>query len=206
MPERHIAEEYEGAARAIFNTGCIKFGQFTLASGLTSPFYVDLRRLRSFPEAKWRVVLTYEKLLDSLYYDLLADVPTSATPLVASLSDSLEVPQITPRMDVKDHGSGAKIDGVYNKGQTAVVVDDLITTARSKLAAIHVLTDEGLLVRDVVVLIDREQGGREQLEQASYNLHAAFTMTNLMRFYAQVGLVTLGQLETVINYLTENNV
>src|SRR3989344_3812327 len=139
MPERPIEAQNAVAAKALIDAGCIKFGDFTLASGLPSPFYVDLRRLRSYPTEKKHVVIAYEELLKDLRFELLADVPTAATPLVASLSDRLMVPQITPRMDIKDHGSGAKIDGNYSTGEIAVVIDDLITTSRSKIAAIDVL-------------------------------------------------------------------
>lgn len=201
MAERFIEPKYEEAARALSQAGCIKFGEFILASGLPSPVYINMRRLRSFPEEKLHVILAYEDLLSNLRFDLLADVPTAATPLVASLSDRLLIPQITPRMDIKTYGSGDRIDGAYADGQMAVVIDDLITTSKSKMETIQVLTEEGLIVRDVVVLVDREQGGREQLQQAGYYLHSAFTMTNLMRFYNEVGIVNPQQFEIVMNYL-----
>lgn len=203
MTEARIEGQNAEAARALVEAGCIKFGEFTLASGLKSPFYVDLRRLRSFPPEKLSVVNAYEQLLAPLHYDILADVPTAATPLVSSLSDRLLIPQITPRADVKGHGSGAKIDGFYEGGEVAVVVDDLITTSRSKLGAIEILEEEGIKVMDVVVLIDRQQGGREELERLGYNLHAAFTMPNLMGFYSEAGLVTPEQFQTVMDYLAK---
>lgn len=189
------------AATALIDAGCITFGEFTLASGLPSPIYINLRRLRSFPGEKMMVVGAYEELLHPLEYNLLADVPTAATPLVSSLSDRLGVPQITPRMDVKTYGLGDRIDGQCKAGQIAAVVDDLITTAKSKLEAIEVLKGEGLIVRDVVVLVDREQGGKEQLASLGFQLHTAFTMPSLMEYYNRVGLVTPEQFETVMNYL-----
>ncbi len=201
MAEQLIEAQNAIAAKSLFDAGCIKFGEFILTSGTPSPFYVNLRRLRSFPQEKFEVVETYKQLLYPLNYDLLADVPTAATPLVSSLSDRLMIPQITPRMDLKDHGSGVKIDGDYEGGEVAVLIDDLITTAKSKLAAIEVLESEGIKVMDVVVLIDRQQGGREELNRLGYNLHAAFTMPNLMRYYSQVGLVTPEQFQTVMDYL-----
>lgn len=160
-----------------------------------------MRRIRSFPEQKVVVVDAYTDLLKPLTYDVLADVPTAATPIVASLSDKLRVPQITPRMDQKAHGTGAKIDGVFKEGDTTVVVDDLITKATSKLEAIEVLESAGLKVTDVVVLIDREQGGRQELEERGYQLHAALTLPHMVSLYKAIGLITPEQFETVMDYL-----
>lgn len=194
-------EQFEQVAKSLFEAGCIKFGEFTLKSGLKSPIYIDLRVLRSFPYQKKEVVNAYLSLLEPLDFHLLADVPTAATPLVSSISDRMCCPQITPRMDEKSHGSGAKIDGTYQEGQTAVLIDDLITTSKSKIEAISVLEANRLRVKDVVVLIDREQGGRAQLAEVGYNLHTYTTMPYLLNFYGKTGLISGTQLETTLTYL-----
>lgn len=120
----------------------------------------------------------------------MADVPTAATPLVSSLSDRLGVGMVTPRTDAKVHGSGAKVDGLLetDKGKTAVV-NDLVTRADSKLEAVNVLKENGVVVKDVVVLVDRKQGGAEQLAAEGYALHSALTMDQMLQFYATTGKV-----------------
>ena len=127
-----------------------------------------------------------------LEFDLLADVPTAATPLVSSLSDRLGVGMITPRTDDKAHGTGAKVDGLQqsDKGETAVLIDDLVTRADSKLEAVNILRGNGVSVRDVVVLVDRKQGGGEQLAAAGYRLHSALTMGQMLEFYTRAGKIT----------------
>lgn len=194
-------KEFGSVATAIYDAGCIQFGKFILTSGAKSPIYIDLRRIRSFWEEKSVVVEAYAKLLEGLQFDLLADMPSAATPLVSSLMDRLRIPQITPRMDKKSYGSGAKIDGVYSAGQTVAVVDDLITSSKSKLEAIEILTQNRLIVKDVVVLIDRQQGGKEELAKAGYNLHAYTTLPHLMDLYFTKGLINPEQFAFTMEYL-----
>lgn len=188
-PDRlELTKRQQKVAKAVFEAGCVRFGQFTLSGGTSSPIYVDLRLLRSFPLQKRTVVDEYKRLLKPVEFDLLADVPTAATPIVSSLTDrflqdGLIKPQITPRHDPKAYGSGNVIDGVFQKGQVAVLVDDLITTAASKFRTIGILEEAGLVVRDVVVLVDKDQGGKEELEQKRYRFHASMTLPEMARFY-----------------------
>lgn len=192
-----LTEAQEALSSQLFEVGAIKFGNFRLKlhdknpEAPLSPVYIDLRILRRFPEAKTAAVRVYEELVQPLRFDLLADVPTAATPLVSSLSDRLGVGMVTPRTDAKVHGSGAKVDGLLeaDKGKTAVVIDDLVTRADSKLEAVNVLKENGVVVKDVVVLVDRKQGGEEQLAAEGYTLHSALTMDQMLQFYARTGKV-----------------
>lgn len=189
-----LTEAQERLSAQLFDIGAVKFGDFRLKfhdknpEAPLSPVYIDLRVLRRFPEAKAAAVDVYQELVHPLEFDLLADIPTAATPLVSSLSDRLGVGMITPRTDDKSHGTGAKIDGLQDldRGKVAVLIDDLVTRADSKLEAVSILTGQGVRVNDVVVLIDREQGGREQLAAEGFNLHSALTMNRMLDFYVRV--------------------
>lgn len=136
-------------------------------------------------------------------YDCVADVPTAATPLVRMLSANTGIPMITPR-ELKTHGSGAMIDGVYKPGQNVALFDDLITKATSKIEAAKVLEAEGLVVKDIFVLVDREQGGQAQLEAAGYVLHTAWRMCELIRFYREVKFVSEEAYDEITAYLAVN--
>lgn len=183
-----------GLARAFREAGAIQFGAFRLKlheerpDAPLSPLYINLRLLRSYPDQMDVAVAAYRALLAGCEYDLLADVPMAATPFVAILSHLTRIPMITPRQP-KSHGAGGAIDGAFRPGQTAVVIDDLVTQADSKLEAIRVLEGEGLRVRDVLVLVDREQGGAQQLAAAGYRLHAAMTLTELLDVYRRTGVI-----------------
>lgn len=184
----------ERLAAALADAGAIQFGAFRLKlheerpDAPLSPLYVNLRVLRSHPDQMDVAVATYRELIQGLSFDVLADIPMAATPFVAILSHLTRIPMITPRGE-KTHGSGAAIDGAYTPGQTAVLIDDLVTKADSKLEAARALEAQGLRVTDIVVLVNREEGGPEQLAAAGYTLHAAMTLTDLLAIYRRTGVI-----------------
>lgn len=193
-----LTERQQALSLELLDARAVKYGNFRLKlhdrnpEAPLSPVYIDLRLLRRFPELKQSAVDVYEELVRPLTFDLLADVPTAATPLVSSLSDRLGVGMITPRTDAKTHGTGAKVDGMLltDRGKTAVLVDDLVTGADSKLEALAILKEQGVRVEDVVVLIDREQGGKAQLAKEGYKLHSALTMNSMLDFYLIEGKIS----------------
>jgi len=197
----------ERLAAALAETGAIKFGAFRLKlheqrpDAPLAPLYIDLRVLRSFPDQMDVTVAAYRQLLTGLEFDLLADVPIASSPFVAILSHLTRIPMVTPR-ELKGHGTGQTVEGVFMPGQTAVVVDDLVTKADSKLEAAHRLESQGLRVRDIVVLIDREQGGGEQLAAAGYTLHAALRLSDLLTIYRRTGVLDDATYERVVEYLS----
>jgi uridine monophosphate synthetase len=196
-----------GVAAKLLEVGGVRFGRFKLKlhekdpNAPLSPVYLDLRVIRSFPELMDDVTDLYAEAIHRLRFDVLADVPTAGTPIAAVLAHKTRVPMITPRLRQKDYGRETKIEGVYQPGQVALVLDDLVTRAESKLEAIDVLRGNGLEVRDIVVLVDREQGGVQQLRLAGYACHAVFTFSELLRIYEQLGLVPAHQLAETRAYL-----
>lgn len=166
-----------------------------------SPLYIDLRILQSCLEAKRVAVSALIEQAEGLEYDYIAGIPLAAVALVSSMADRLNIPQITPRIDEKDHGTGVKIDGVYKKGEVALVVDDLVTRASSKLDAIRVLETNGLIVKDVVVVFDRQQGGAEELAEKGCALHSALKIKPTLNLYARMGKITQEELNRVLDYL-----
>jgi uridine monophosphate synthetase len=102
---------------------------------------------------------------------------------------------IYPRKEVKAYGTKAEIEGEYHAGETVVVVDDLATTGGSKFEAIEKLTGAGLVVKDVVVLIDRQSGAKESLAQAGYSMHAVLTISQLLEYWEQNGKVEKDKIE-----------
>lgn len=202
-----LTQSQEELASCILELGAVKFGAFRLKlherepDAPLSPLYIDLRLLRSRPTALQLVARVYYELSRGLQFDCIADIPTAATPFVALLSVLSSRPMISPRMDRKEHGSGAQIDGLYSKGQTVLVVDDLITKAESKLEAVSVLAMNGLLVRDIVVLVDREQGGAAELKRRGYSCRSAITITQLLDFYKSTKQISADHYRAAIAYI-----
>ncbi|HQI86498.1 MAG TPA: orotidine-5'-phosphate decarboxylase [Anaerolineae bacterium] len=164
----------------LFQAGCVKFGEFTLASGKTSPIYVDLRRVISYPEVFRRVVAAYADVVNGLPFDRIAAVPYAALPAAAAVALQLGRPMIYPRKEVKTHGTGQAIEGAFEPGQIAVVIEDVVTSGGSIVTAIQTMQDAGLKIQDVVVLVDRQQGGGEMLAENGLRLHAVLTISQIL--------------------------
>jgi len=167
-------------ANALLDTGCVKFGQFTLKSGLISPIYIDLRQLVSYPQVLIKVAEAYLPILKSLTFERLAALPYAGLPIATAISLQSGWPVIYPRKEVKEYGTRAEIEGIYRPGERVVVIDDLATTGSSKFEAIEKLTSAGLWVSDVIVLINRQSGAKEALAEKGFHMHAIFTLSQLL--------------------------
>ncbi len=172
--------DLEKFALMLHEIGAIRLGQFRLHSGRTSPIYLDLRMLVSHPEALRLATAVYTTILANLEYDRLAAAPMAGLPLGTALCLALDKPLIYPRKTAKSYGTGKGIEGAYQIGETAVIIDDLITSGDSILQAIAALKAGGLQVNDAVVLIDRQQGGMDTLRNAGYQPHAAMTIRQIL--------------------------
>ncbi|MBP1692817.1 MAG: putative Orotidine-5-phosphate decarboxylase/orotate phosphoribosyltransferase, partial [Chloroflexi bacterium] len=170
----------ERLADGLLAAGCVRFGEFTLKSGLISPIYLDLRRLVSYPDLLKQVAQAYLPILKRLSFDRLAALPYAALPIGAAISLAGDWPLVYPRKEVKEYGTKAEIEGEFKPGERVVVIDDLATTGGSKFEAIEKLASAGLQISDVVVLIDRQSGAAQALAERGYAFHAAFTLTGLL--------------------------
>jgi uridine monophosphate synthetase len=191
---------------ALHDAECVKFGNFTLASGKQSPIYVDLRRVISYPDLFGKVIAAYANLVQSLQYDRLAAVPYAALPAAAGLARRLKQPLIYPRKEVKTHGTGQAIEGAFQPGQVALVVEDVVTTGGSILTAIQTLKESQLIIKDVVVLVDRLQGGRQALAAEGLQLHAALTIDEIVDTLHAKERISEEMFQTVKVYLKESHV
>lgn len=194
--------EISQLADGLLEAGCIKFGQFTLKSGLVSPIYIDLRQLVSYPELLQRVARAYLPILDTLAFDRLAGLPYAALPIATAISLQARRPFIYPRKEAKDYGTMAQIEGLYHAGERVVIIDDLATTGGSKFESIEKLTSAGLVIKDIVVLIDRQSGAGQSLAQAGYQLHAVMTLTDLLDYYEGSAKVTIDQIQAARDFIS----
>ncbi len=187
----------------LLSAGCIKFGEFTLKSGLKSPIYIDLRRIISYPKLLAEVAQAYLSLLSTLEFSRLAGLPYAAIPIATAISLAGNYPMLYPRKEVKAYGTKAEIEGEYHAGETVVVIDDLATTGGSKFEAIQKLTGAGLVVKDVVVLVDRQSGAKEALAEAGYTLHAVLTIGEMLEHWEKTGGVEREKIEATRKFLEQ---
>lgn len=189
-------------ADGLLAAGCIKFGEFTLKSGLKSPIYIDLRQIISHPQLLAQIGQAYLPLIRGLQFDRLAGLPYAAIPIATAISLAGNYPMIYPRKEAKAYGTKAEIEGEYHPGETALIIDDLATTGGSKFEAIEKLTAAGLVVRDVVVLVDRQSGAKEALEQAGLRLHAVLTIREMLDDWEATGKVSAEQVAATREFLS----
>ena len=188
--DRTVVEPFSMLADTLLEAGCVKFGEFTLKSGLRSPIYFDLRRLVSHPGLLEQVARAYLPLLKSLTFDRLAALPYAALPIATAIALASGWPMVYPRKEVKDYGTRAQVEGEFYAGETVVLIDDLATTGGSKFEAIERLEGAGLQVKDVVVLIDREGGAREELKKQGVRLHAVLQLGAMIDHWERIGKIS----------------
>ncbi len=180
----------EELARAFHDTQSFKWDPikgFTLASGQTSPFYVDCRSLMSHPGSRRLVAhLAYESLRP-IELDCLGGLEIGAISIASSISDFAFVAQPTRtwrtfvvRKQAKDHGLGKLIEGSFQPGDRAVIVDDVLTSGGSLLKAVAAARMAGLTVTHALVIVDRkEQDGRRKVETEGLTLVSLLTIDDL---------------------------
>ena len=195
MPD---SDTIDALAITLHDIGAIQFGRFRLHSGRESRIYVDLRVLVSYPAALRAATAAYRTVLDDLPFDLLAATPLAGLPIGTALCLDMDRPLIYPRKTAKSYGTGKHIEGRYSIGQTVVVIDDLITSGDSILETVAAVKAAGLKVHDAVVLIDREQGGREMLAEQGYQLHAVTTLRRLLDSLHEHERISRSQLDEVL--------
>jgi uridine monophosphate synthetase len=171
---------YEPLILSLYQIGAIKFGDFTLKSGNKSTIYLDLRCIISYPEILRAVAEAIWQQVPTSTVDVICGVPYTALPIATCISLAQEIPMVMRRKEPKDYGTKKCIEGSFQAGQQCLVIEDVITTGSSILETAKDLEMAGLKIQHVGVLINREQGGKENLQQHHYHLHAAFTLKEVL--------------------------
>jgi orotate phosphoribosyltransferase len=191
----------------LIKSDAIKFGDYILTSGKRSPYYIDLRLTISSP-------ITMDWIANSLTritikeigkdkIDKILGVPTAGVPFATVVSQKLGIPLIYYRQARKEHGVRKKIEGILERNDRVLIVDDLITTGESVIEAAEVVRDQGGVVNELVVLLDREQGGKDRLRASRIEPHVLFKISDAMIWLHNVGLIEDKIYETVQKYTEE---
>lgn len=162
-------------------TGAVKFGDFTLSSGRKSNYYVDKYVFETNPACLEAIGERIAKLIPQGSLRL-AGIEIGSIPLAAIASVKSGVPFLIVRKEKKGYGTDKLIEGVYRKGEKVLVVEDVITTAKGALGAVHALRDAGLVVDSIVCVVDREEGGRENLEKEGIRVISLVMSSELLGY------------------------
>jgi orotate phosphoribosyltransferase len=196
-------EEMKTELSKILNrVGALKFGTFKLTSGEISPYYLDLRVVPSFPDAFRRICDLYIKMIEIDVrvngFDRIAGIPTAGISFASIASYHLKKSFLYVRSTEREHGLGRQVEGILLPGDRVLLMDDLITKGGSILKAAEAVRAEGGVVTDAVVLMDREENGKQNLAKDGIKLYNLLTTSELARKLHDMDAITKEQLNTIL--------
>lgn len=182
--------------------GALQFGTFKLTSGKISPYYIDLRIVPSFPDAFQKVCEFYTNFakeeIGIKNFDRVAGIPVAGIPFASLIAYNLKKPFLYIRKGVRLHGRERRVEGVLTPGDRVMLVDDLITTGLSLRRAAKAIMAEGGVVKDALVLLDREEGGKENLQKSGIKLHALLDIVEVAETLYETNAISEEQLKTIL--------
>ncbi|MEM4391619.1 MAG: orotate phosphoribosyltransferase [Candidatus Nitrosotenuis sp.] len=188
-------------ATFLHQNGIIKFGDFTLASGKKSPYYIDLRAVPSYPHQFRRMIkhlqnaISEKTGLDS--FDAIASVPTGGLVIASALALETVKPLIYIRSEAKQYGTGKLVEGVIRNGMRVLFVDDVATTGGSVIKGIRALSEAGVKTSDCYVIANRMEGASEALRNEGVTLHHLFSIPEIAEILYRSKLIDDATLKRV---------
>lgn len=179
--------------KVLVKSGALNFGAFTLASGKLSSYYVDLRIVPSLPSVFSQVIRAYTSLIKRNVrenrFDIVAGIPTAGLTYATAVAYELSKPLIYIRKEKKEHGTGKEVEGLLPPGAKVVIIDDVITTGGSLLAAINSVRRSGGTVEKAVVLIDRLEEGKKNLADVEVDLVSLTSIAEITDFLYDMNII-----------------
>ncbi|MCL1978468.1 MAG: orotate phosphoribosyltransferase [Candidatus Bathyarchaeota archaeon] len=193
-------------ANALYESGCIKFGSFKIKSGALSPYYIDMARLLSKPKELCTITdVAAQKIrliTDTDTLTKLASIELKGALIVPSIACKVNLPCVIVRKEEKAYGVTGRIAGAdVTEGDKILFVDDVISEGLSKIEGIKPLRELGAEVKHILVIVNREQGGKENLEKTGYNVHALAKVSEIVTSLQKNGKIPDDQAETVLDYI-----
>ena len=195
-------------ATFLYKNDVIKFGNFTLASGKDSSYYIDLRLVPSFPHQFRKMIKNLQNLIIEKIglddFDSFASVPTGGLVVTSALAIETVKPLIYVRNKPKEHGTTKSIEGKVSAGMKVVMVDDVMTTGTSVLNGIKQLKESGLLISDVFVIINRLEGADKAFSDMSVQIHQLTDILEITNILFQEKLISKEIFEKIKNQIEQN--
>ncbi|KAH8338972.1 hypothetical protein KR074_012358 [Drosophila pseudoananassae] len=197
------ADKMRALALKLFEINAFKFGDFKMKVGINSPVYFDLRVIVSYPDVMQTVSdLLVEHIKDKqLTARHVCGVPYTALPLATIVSVQQGTPMLVRRKEAKAYGTKKLVEGIFNAGDTCLIVEDVVTSGSSILDTVRDLQSEGIVVTDAVVVVDREQGGVANISKHGVKMHSLFTLSFLLNTLHEAGRIEKSTVEAVAKYI-----
>jgi orotate phosphoribosyltransferase len=180
-------------ATFLHQSGIIKFGDFTLASGKKSSYYVDLRLVPSYPHQFRRMIKHLQGMISEQIgfddIDSIASVPTGGLVIASALAYELVKPLVYVRSQAKDYGTGKLVEGIVKPDMKILLVDDVATTGGSVINGIRELKKLGAKITDAYVIVNRLEGADSALEKEGVKLHRLLDIVEVTKILHQQKLV-----------------
>ncbi len=200
-----VSNKVSEIAGALVRSGCLRFGAFELKSGIVSPYYIDLTWLLSSPKDFCCIAdIAAEEIrgiMSSAKIDRLASIELKGALLLPSIAYRLNLPCLVVRKKEKRYGVTGRVVGEVVKGERLLFFDDVITDGKSKLEGIKLLEQLGAQIQTVMVVVDREQIGKENLERLGYRVHSLTTISELAKHLLQSSHISKEQVDAVLDYV-----
>ncbi|CAH2986833.1 unnamed protein product [Chilo suppressalis] len=191
----------EELALHLFDAGAVRLGDIEAKQGRRTPVYFDLRVVVSHPTVMLATVKHLQKMASEINHDILCGVPYAAMPLAAVMSVNANTPMVMKRKEAKNYATKKLLEGVFQKNQNCLVIEDVVTSGGSLLETVDALRAEGLVVTHALVVLDREQGGASVLKANGVEVKALFTMTNLIKLLRDAGKITNNTVEIISDHI-----
>ena len=188
-------------ATFLHQNGIIKFGDFTLASGKKSSYYVDLRLVPSYP-IEFRKMVKYleneiEQDIGLDNFDSIVSVPTGGLVIASALAIETVKPLIYVRSKPKDYGTSKSVEGKIHDDMKVVMIDDVATTGGSVVNAIKSLKEVNITVKDAYVIVNRMEGADEALLELGVKMHSILNILQITEALFEQNLIDASVLEKV---------
>ena len=188
-------------ATFLHQKGIIKFGEFTLASGKQSSYYVDLRLVPSYPIEFRKMVKFLENEIEQDIgldnFDSIVSVPTGGLVIASALAIETVKPLIYVRSKPKDYGTSKSVEGKIHDGMKVVMIDDVATTGGSVVNAIKSLKEVNISVKDAYVIVNRMEGADEALLELGVKIHSILNILQITEALFEQNLIDVSILEKV---------
>ncbi len=190
----------------LHNIGAIQFGEFELKSGITSPFYLDLRKVVSYPQVFKAICIKIWTSIKNHEFNHICGVPYAAASFASGISVLFNKATLTKRKERKSYGNKKMIEGVYKNGDTVLVIEDIVTSGASMLETLADMKQAHLKVSQTIAIIDRQQGGMEVIKNKGYEIFALYTIEEVMEILINEDILDASIKSKVIDFIKNNQI